>query len=276
MRLKGCSPMKKQLTVNRLMPAIVWVIALLIIWQLLSWLLLEVLQVPLAQSKLPYIHELIFTMTSYASTLFSEGAFTISNAALGFVIGAIAGVILAVLMSVSKWIEQLTFPYAVASQMIPILGLAPIVYGIVRDEQISRVLIAAYMTFFPVTLNMLRGLRSVEPSAVELMYSYAAKPWTIYWKLRFPQALPSLFSGLKIAAPLAVTGAILVELMGATNGIGVIMLRNLYYGPSHNYMFWLTVITGALLGILSYLIISLIERLVTPWQPEFRKVGGDE
>ena len=276
MHLKGCSPMKKQLAVNRLMPAIVWIIALLIIWQLLSWLLLEVLQVPLAQSKLPYIHELISTMTSYAGTLFSEGSFTISNAALGFVIGAIAGVILAILMSVSKWIEQLTFPYAVASQMIPILGLAPIVYGIVRDEQVSRVLIAAYMTFFPVTLNMLRGLRSVEPSAVELMYSYAAKPWTIYWKLRFPQALPSLFSGLKIAAPLAVTGAILVELMGATNGIGVIMLRNLYYGPSHNYMFWLTVITGALLGILSYLIISLIERLVTPWQPEFRKVGGDE
>ena len=92
--------MKKQLTVNRLMPAIVWIIALLIIWQLLSWLLLEVLQVPLAQSKLPYIHELIFTMTSYAGTLFSEGAFTLSNAAIGFVIGAIAGVILAILMSV--------------------------------------------------------------------------------------------------------------------------------------------------------------------------------
>ena len=268
--------MRKQLTVNRLMPMIVWVIGLLIIWQLLSWLLLEVIQVPLAQSKLPYIHELVFTMTNYAGTLFSEGWFTISNAAIGFVLGAIAGVVLAILMSVSKWIEQLTFPYAVASQMIPILGLAPIVYGIVRDEQLSRVLIAAYMTFFPVTLNMLRGLRSVEPSAVELMYSYAAKQWAIYWKLRFPQSLPSLFSGLKIAAPLAVTGAILVELMGATNGIGVIMLRNLYYGPSHNYMFWLTVIAGAVLGILSYLIISLIERLVTPWQPEFRKVGGDD
>lgn len=276
MLLKGCSLMGKQLALNRLMPTIAWVIGLLLVWQLLSWLLLEVLQVPLAQSKLPYIHELIFTMTNYAGTLFSEGWFTISNAALGFVLGAIAGIILAILMSVSKWIEQLTFPYAVASQMIPILGLAPIVYGIVRDEQVSRVLIAAYMTFFPVTLNMLRGLRSVEPSAVELMYSYAAKPWAIYWKLRFPQSLPSLFSGLKIAAPLAVTGAILVELMGATNGIGVIMLRNLYYGPSHNYMFWLTVIAGALLGILSYFIISFIERLVTPWQPEFRKVGGDD
>ena len=85
--------MRKQLTVNRLMPMIVWVIGLLIIWQLLSWLLLEVIQVPLAQSKLPYIHELVFTMTNYAGTLFSEGWFTISNAAIGFVLGAIAGVV---------------------------------------------------------------------------------------------------------------------------------------------------------------------------------------
>ncbi|MEK4229303.1 ABC transporter permease [Solibacillus sp. FSL H8-0538] len=268
--------MRKHLVLNRYTPTLIWIIGLLIMWQFISWFLLNVLQVPLAQSKVPYIHELVMTFTEYAGTLFSEGSVTITNAAIGFALGAVAGIILAILMSLSKWIEQLAFPYAVASQMIPILGLAPIVYGIVRDDQVSRVIIAAYMTFFPVALNMLRGLRSADPSAVELMYSYAAKPWTIYWKLRFPQALPSLFSGLKIAAPLAVTGAILVELMGATNGIGVIMLRNLYYGPSHNYMFWLTVIAGALLGILSYLFISLIERLVTPWQPEFRKSGGDD
>ena len=132
------------------------------------------------------------------------------------------------------------------------------------------------MTFFPVVLNMLRGLRSAEVSSVELMQSYAARPWTIYWKLRLPQSLPNLFAGLKVAAPLAVTGAILVELMGATEGIGVIMLRNLYYGSSHAYMFWLTVIVGAFLGFICYLVINLIERLVTPWQPEYRKSGGDD
>lgn len=261
---------------NRGTPTIVWVISLLVLWEICSWLLFRVLEVPLAQSKVPYLHELALSLTEYGGTLVDEGWVTFLNAALGFCIGALAGIMLAIFMSLSKIVEQLTFPYAVASQMIPILGLAPIVYGIVHDDQASRIIISAYITFFPVALNTLRGLRSVEPSAIELMYSYAAKPWVIYLKLRFPQALPGVFSGLKIAAPLAVTGAILVELMGATKGIGVIMLRNLYYGPSHNYMFWLTVITSALLGILSYIIISLVERIVTPWQSEFRTVGGDK
>lgn len=262
--------------IKRSTPALLWLIELLIIWQLISWFLLNVLHVPLAQSKLPYIHELIFTFTEYGGTLLSQAFVTIRSASMGFIVGSIAGILLAIFMSSSKWIEQLAFPYVVASQMIPILGLAPIVYGIVHNDGLSRIIIAAFMTFFPVSLNMLRGLRSAEPSAIELMNSYAARPWTIYWKLRLPQSLPSLFTGLKIAAPLAVTGAILVELMGATEGIGVIMLRNLYYGSSHAYMFWLTVIVGAFLGFLSYLIISLFERFVTPWQPEFRKSGGDE
>lgn len=261
---------------NRFVPVLVWIVAILVVWEAGSWALLNLAQVPLAQSKLPYVHAILTTSVQYSGTLLKEGSATFGNSAIGFVIGAAAGVLLAILMSVSRWIERLTFPYAVASQMIPILGLAPIIYGIVRDEYISRIIISGYITFFPVALNMLRGLRSVEPSALELMYSYAAKPWSVYWKLRFPAALPSLFSGLKIAAPLAVTGAILVELMGAQHGIGVIMLRNLYYGPSHVYMFWSTVVVGALLGILSYWVISLIERIIAPWQPEFRTRGGEQ
>jgi NitT/TauT family transport system permease protein len=259
----------------RFLPAVVWGLALLILWETASWYLLNVLHVPMAQSKLPYIHKILSSLVQYGDTLMKEGWITFKNAGLGFLLGGAAGVLLAVLMSMSKWLERLTFPYAVASQMVPILGLAPIVYGIVRNEQLSRIIIAGYITFFPVALNMLRGLRSASPSAVELMYSYAAKPWSIYWKLRFPASLPGLFGGLKIAAPLAVTGAILVELMGAQHGIGVIMLRNLYYGPSHVYMFWSTVFVGALLGVLSYGIMSRLERLVAPWQPEFRPKGGD-
>ncbi len=259
----------------RLLPVMVWMVTILLLWEAGSWVLLHVAQVPLAQSKLPYVHAIVATAIEYSGILIKEGSATFGNAGIGFVIGAAAGVLLAVLMSLSRWIERLAFPYAIASQMIPILGLAPIIYGIVRDEYISRIIISGYITFFPVALNMLRGLRSAEPSALELMYSYAANPWSVYWKLRLPAALPSLFSGLKIAAPLAVTGAILVELMGAQHGIGVIMLRNLYYGPSHVYMFWSTVFVGALLGIASYWVISLLERIVAPWQPEFRSRGGE-
>lgn len=266
--------LSRAVMLRRALPLFVWTCGLLLLWEAASWWLLHVARTPLAQSKLPYVHEIAATLWKYSGTLFREGGATFGNAGAGFLIGALAGVVLAVLMSLSRTIEQLAFPYAVASQMIPILGLAPIIYGIVRDEQVSRIIISGYITFFPVALNMLRGLRSVDPSALELMHSYAAKPWTVYWKLRLPASLPALFSGLKIAAPLAVTGAVLVELMGAQRGIGVIMLRNLYYGPSHAYMFWSTVLVGALLGIASYGLMSLLERLAAPWQPEFRSKGG--
>ncbi|MDP4099296.1 ABC transporter permease subunit [Paenibacillus sp. P96] len=261
---------------SKMLPLLLWVLLLLMLWEALSWMLLHLLQVPLAQSKLPYLHELASTFITYRGTLLQEGAVTWVNAGMGFVLGAAAGVVLALLMSLSRWMEYAALPYAVASQMIPVLGLAPIIYGIVRDEEIARVLISGYITFFPVAINMLRGLRSVSLSQLELMASCAAKPWQIYWRLRLPASLPALFSGLKIAAPLAVTGAILVELMGARHGIGVLMLRNLYYGSSHVYMFWCTVIFSALLGIMSYLLIGLIERAVAPWQPEFRSRGGEK
>ena len=255
---------------GRFVPAAVWLIGLLALWEAGSWLLTEALQAPMAQSKLPYAHLVAAAFVDYGGTLLKEGGATLANAGIGFALGAAAGALLAVLMSASRWMERLAFPYAVASQMVPILGLAPIVYGIVRDDEWSRIIIAGYITFFPVCLNMLRGLRSAHPTALELMHSYAAKPWTVYWKLRLPASLPGLFGGLKIAAPLAVTGAILVELMGAQRGVGVIMLRNLYYGPSHVYMFWATVVVGALMGVLSYALIGGLERLVAPWQPEFR------
>ncbi|MFB9326747.1 ABC transporter permease [Paenibacillus aurantiacus] len=257
------------------LPLLVWLLVGFALWEMASWMLLEVFRVPLAQSKLPYLHRIAEAFGDYGKTLWREGRATFANAAAGFALGAAAGAGLALLMSLSRWIERLTFPYAVASQMIPILGLAPILYGIVRNEGTARILIAGYITFFPVALGMLRGLRSVPPSMLELMHGYAAGRRAIYWKLRLPAAMPGLFAGLKIAAPLAVTGAILVELMGAQHGVGVIMLRNLYYGPSHVYMFWSTVVLGALLGMAAYGLISLAERLLTPWQPEFRVRGGE-
>lgn len=257
------------------LPMLVWLLGGLALWETASWLLLEVLRVPLAQSRLPYLHRIAQAFGEYGMTLWREGRATFANAAAGFLMGAAAGAALALLMSLSRRIEQLALPYAVASQMVPILGLAPILYGIVRDEETARILIAGYITFFPVALGMLRGLRGVHPSMLELMHGYAASRRALYWKLRLPAALPGLFAGLKIAAPLAVTGAILVELMGAQHGVGVIMLRNLYYGPSHVYMFWSTVVLGALLGMAAYGLISLAERLLTPWQPEFRRRGGE-
>ncbi|MCI3922252.1 ABC transporter permease subunit [Paenibacillus sp. TRM 82003] len=260
---------------ERILPFLVWSVGGLAIWQATSWYLTTKVGAPLAQSKLPYLHKVLEAFATYGATLLKEGGVTLANAGVGFALGAASGAALAIWMSASKRIEALTFPYAVASQMVPILGIAPIVYGIVRDESTARILIAGYITFFPVALNTLRGLRSVPPASLDLMSAYAASPLETYWKLRLPAALPGMFAGLKIAAPLAVTGAILVELMGAQHGIGVLMLRNLYYGPSHTYLFWSTVVSGALLGVLSYMLMSAAERYLSPWQPQFRSGGGE-
>ncbi|WP_144940540.1 ABC transporter permease [Paenibacillus sp. 32O-W] len=260
---------------NRLFPVFVIGLALLVLWETASWYLTEVLDTNMAQSKLPYLHEMAATLFTYSPTLLHEGWSTFMNAGLGFLLGAAVGSLLAIIMSLSVWVERVSFPYIIISQMIPVLGLAPIIYGIVQDENWSRIVIAAYITFFPVNLNLLKGLRSTSPQALELMCSYAARTWSIYWKLRLPNGLPGLFSGLKIAAPLSVTAAILVEMMGAQHGLGVIMLRNLYYGPANTYLFWSTVAAAALTGIINYLIISGLERAMTPWQPAYRNKGGE-
>jgi NitT/TauT family transport system permease protein len=247
-----------------------WILSLLLLWELAAWFVDAVLSYAAPASKLPYLHRVLSTMFVHFSTLVQQGGTTFGNALTGFLIGTFFGLTLAILMSISKTLEHTISPYAIASQMVPIIGLAPIIYGIVHDAALSRIIMAAYVTFFPVTIHTLRGLKSISPSQLELMYSYAASTWKTYTKLKLIAALPGLFSGMKLAAPLAISAAIVVELMGAPNGLGVLMLSSLYYGNSQVYMFWSTIIASLCIGFIAFLLISFIERRVTPWQPEFR------
>lgn len=249
---------------NHLVVGLVWFIAAVILWEIGAWALVHLFHDPMATSKLPYLHNVILNLVEHGNLFLQESMVTLLNYYLGFMIGAIVGVVLAIWMSLSKTFEEITFPYLIFLQMIPVLGLAPIVYGIVRDEYVSRVLISAYITFFPVAIGLVSGIKSVEKEKRELMYSYAVSKWTLYTKLLLPASLPNLFNSLKATAPLAVTAAILVELMGAQRGIGVLILRNLYYGAPQAHAFWTSVFVSALLGIASYLIIVALEWLFVP------------
>ncbi|MDQ0058910.1 ABC transporter permease [Paenibacillus harenae] len=253
-----------------------WVAAVLLVWEAGAWFIAEEMKTTAPASKLPYLHKVFGTLAEHLPTLLKQGTVTFGNSITGFVIGSAVGAGLAILMSVSRAAEHTLSPYMIASQMIPIIGLAPIIYGIVRDAELSRVLMAGYVTFFPVAIHMLRGLRSVSPDQVELMRTYAASTWMLYGKLKLRAALPGLFAGLKLSAPLAITASIIVELMGAPDGIGVLMVSSLYYGTSQVYMFWSTVLISMMIGIVLYLLIAAAERLLTPWQPEFRAKGRDE
>jgi len=202
--------------------------------------------------------------------LWVAGLITLRSAVLGFVVGGMVGFGLAVFMAQSRVLEQSLLPYAIVSQMVPVIALGPIVYSIFKDENVARILIAAYVTFFPVTVNTLKGLRSVDPNALALMTSLAASRRQVYLMLRIPSALPYVFQALKIAATASVIGAIVVELMGAQQGIGVTILRTQYYGPANAYKLWGAIVVASLLGLLFFRVVATAERLALRWQPEFR------
>jgi NitT/TauT family transport system permease protein len=251
-----------------------WLLTFYILWEAVAWSIRNVLSVKQPGTKWPYISQVIPFIMKNLDQLLQQGGATFLNAMSGFAVGSLVGLALAVLMSLSKTIERTITPYIVSSQMVPIIGLAPVVFGILHNADLSRITMAAYVTFFPITINSLAGLSRVKKEQKELFSSYASPTWKYYWKLALPSALPQFFLGLKLSAPLSITASIVVELMGAPNGIGVLMVSSLYYGSAQSDMFWATVFFSAFIGLAAFLLISLIERLVTPWQPEFRQRGG--
>ena len=243
---------------------LVWTIGIFLVWELGAFFLDKVAHDPMADAKLPYLHSVILSFFQNFTELIGAAGLTFSRAVIGFAIGAAVGAILAIIMSLSKIAEKVALPYLVISQMIPVLGLAPIIFTLAKDMNTSRIIIAAYITFFPVAVNMLSGLNSVEADKKDLLYSYAANKKSIYCKLMIPYSLPYLFAGLKIAAPMAITASILVDMLGSSGGIGVKLLYALYSGTKD--IFWDSVITSALMGIISYFIVVFIEKISMPWR----------
>jgi NitT/TauT family transport system permease protein len=196
---------------------------------------------------------------------------TWSEALLGFVLGAATGFIVAVVFTQSRIVERGLLPYVIMSQTIPILAVAPmVVVGVGQmgaPAFISKAIIAAYLTFFPVTINALRGLKSVDPDALDLMRSYAATERETYQKLRIPNAMPYLFTALKLSASASVIGAIVGELpVGSTEGLGSALINGAQYNTFQPEYLWVTIIAAATLGLMFYGIIALAERRVVTWR----------
>ena len=203
------------------------------------------------------------------SVLLKSALFTGKEALLGFTMGALFGFALAILLVQSGLAQRAFLPYIVASQTIPILAVAPMVVVWLKAGWQSVAVIAAYLTFFPVTINTLRGLQSAEPRAHELLRSYAASRWSVLWHLRVPASLPYLFSALKISATASVVGAIIGELPSSIqDGLGGAILNfNQYYSIQPANL-WATNLIAAGLGIAFFLVIVGAEKLVVRRAPE--------
>lgn len=190
--------------------------------------------------------------------------YTWGEALFGFVMGAVLGFLLGTVFAHSAMMERSLLPYVVASQTIPILAIAPMVVIWLGASQLSVSVIAAYLTFFPVTINTLRGLLSPSPQEVDLMRSYAASRWTIMWKLRFPSALPQIFTALKVSATSSVVGAIIGELpSGIGDGLGRAILDfSSDYSLISTPKLWGAIVIAASVGIFFFVIVNVMEFFV--------------
>ena len=200
---------------------------------------------------------------SLGAILIDAALFTWRGAAIGFVSGALFGLLLAIVFVHSRLLERALVPYVIASQTIPIIALAPMIVLWVGRDWPSVALISAYLTFFPVTIAGIRGLSSPDPRALELMESYAASRWQILTKVRLPASLPYLFTALKIGATASIVGAIVAEApTGITGGLGRAIIQFNQQFSSSPQKLWATVIVCAVVGIAFFVIVRLAELVV--------------
>jgi NitT/TauT family transport system permease protein len=195
---------------------------------------------------------------------------TLFEAVGGLVIGTIVGV--AVAFVVARWASarEAVLPVAVAVNAIPIIAAAPLMnnwFGV--TSPVSKMMIAALLVFFPVMINVTRGLSQVEPASLELMRSYAASEWEVLRKVRLPNALPFFLTALKLGTTLSLIGAIVGEYFGGSSTVlGRVVVQSA--SALRFDVTWAAILLAAIAGILFYLAISLLERALIPWHASVR------
>lgn len=262
---------------SKALVTLVWVLGLLVIWEIFAFIIQATKRTP--ENIMPHIWQIFYSlinpkpvsngMSCLQVVLFNAGQ-TLSRAGQGFMIGTLIGFALAILMKLSHIVEKIAAPYLMLIQLIPILGMAPIILAMTHDIGSSRIIIAAILTFYPVATNTLAGLNSVEKQKYELMYSYAAKKSTVYFKMLIPSCIPYFFTGLKIAAPMAITASILVDTLQGDGGLGCMLSQSLKHAMSI-YVFWDIVVFSAVIGVLSCSLMGWIENAVSPLKRIERK-----
>ncbi|MFS8044312.1 ABC transporter permease [Rhizobium sp. BR 314] len=196
---------------------------------------------------------------------------TLSSTAVGFAFGTVLGILIAVGIVHVVALDRSLMPWIIASQTVPILAIAPMVIVVLAAVDITglipKALISTYLSFFPVAVGMVKGLRSPEVMHLDLMRTYNASASQTFWKLRVPASIPFLFTSMKVAIAASLVGAIVAELpTGAVAGIGAKLLAGSYY--SQTIDIWAALVAGSVLAAILVAIVSVAARIVD------RSMGG--
>jgi NitT/TauT family transport system permease protein len=257
------------------LPTLIVAVAVLVLWELLVAVLnIQQFLLPKPSAIFAELWGEIRLATGEggvgSSILLQAAGATLWEAVGGFILGSSAGMLVALITARWTVINEALMPFAIAANSVPIIAFAPIMnnwFGLTNPA--SKMAIVAIIVFFPVMINTVRGLTLVDPVQLELMHSYAAKPFKILFALRIPNALPYIFSALRVASSLSVIGAVVGEFFGGPRAtLGVFITQE---AAGFNFArAWAAIILAALIGISFYLLVLFAERRLMPWHSSMR------
>ena len=246
---------------------VLFIVAVLVVWEIVSILG----SVP--SYLLPAPTAIFGRILSSWSVLWHNAIVTTSEVIIGFVVGVVLGIGLAIPIAYSRLVNNMIYPLIIASQAVPKIAIAPLLVLWLGFELGPKIAVTALMVFFPITVTAAEGFASVDRNLLDLLRSVHASPAQIFFRIRFPHALPQIFSGLKIGITLAVVGAVVGEWVGADSGLGYLLVYA-------NTLLDSTLLFAALflliaLGVILFLIVDVAERLLLPWHHDDAIVIGN-
>ena len=245
-------------TLREILPVVILVGVIILAWELFNTVTGQ------PEYVLPPLHKIIITGVDQASERFLPAAWvTLSEMLLGFAFGTTTGFVLGTLISHSATMRRALLPLVIGTQAIPVIAIAPILILWFGFGMTPKVIVTALITFFPVAVNTIVGLSSVNRETINLMHSFGAGPWKIFTMVRFPAALPFIFAGLKNAAAISAIGAIVGEWVGAHEGLGPVMIAA-NAGFKTDVVF-AAIFYLAIMAITMFVLVGVVERLVMPW-----------
>lgn len=248
-------------------PALLLGLVCLLLWEGAIWLF------KVQPFVLPAPSAIAQVMAEQYQTLATAALVTAEEILIGFLLSAVTGIVVAVIIARFETFGRALYPLIVLFQNVPKVALAPIFILWFGYDLAPKVLLIVVIAFFPVAIGMLSGLQSVDPSLVSLMRSVGAGPGTILKRVRLPHALPQLMAGLKVAVTLSVIGAIVGEFAGASAGLGYMI--QFASTQLETALVFAAILVVSVLGLVFYYVVEFAERLLIPWAPKFDAPGNN-
>lgn len=263
MPIESASPQSRfSVSLGMVAPPVVAFFAIVIIWEVA----IAALEVPVY--VLPSPMQIWQAFIDKPVPLLRNTGITLFEAVAGFVIGSALGAVLGTVFAYSRLVARGLLPYVIAANTIPVVAIAPIIIIWFGHGMGSKIAVTAFLSFFPLALNMMKGLQSYDRTIMDVFHVAAATGPQRFFKMRLPSALPYVFVGLKLNVTFSVIGAIVAEFVQADRGLGFVIMTT--YRMLAMPRLWAAMFMSAIIGILFFAVIAAIERLLVPWHASTR------